>query len=1024
MTQATFEREGVEDLVLLPKVDELGIVANLEKRFMMDRIYTNIGPVLVSVNPFRWIKGICDDENVPEYRGRFRHEVPPNAFVIAEAAYRAIKGAQESQCIIITGESGAGKTEAAKIIMRYIAAVSSSAAEISYVKDVILDSNPLLEAFGNAKTLRNNNSSRFGKYFEIQFNAAGDPCGGKINHYLLEKSRVTGQLAGERSFHIFYQLLAGATPQEKEQWYLWNPQDYQYFAGTGCYTVDRMDDVAEYNDMRKAMNTLSFDMDTQNAIMQLVSAVMHLGNVQFNENDQEQSSLVDPNSITYPAYLMQVDAGLLTQALTYRTMITRTSKYDVPNSKLQAGLARDALAKAVYSRTFDYLIEQTNRALTKYAARFTSVIGVLDIYGFEIFDKNGFEQFCINFVNEKLQQYFIQLTLKSEQEEYDSEGIQWTPIKFFNNKVVCDLIEGKRPPGIFSILDDVCVQMASVTTGLDLKFLDKCSQFVTDNLYFYRRGSAFSIKHYAGEVTYESEGFCDKNKDTLNVDIINCMKSSTLPFLVAAFPEETGEQNKRPTTAGYKIKTSCGELMTELSRCTPHYIRCIKPNETKQAKDWDAARVRHQVQYLGLLENVRVRRAGFAYRAEFPRFLARYKKLSDQTWGTWGEYSGDAKEGCRLILSTTPLDQKQWQLGKTKVFIRHPESLFYLEESLERHDYECANEIQKIWRKYKAKQHALEQRRQAANLFKGHKERRRASMNIDFAVDYMNYEKNFQLQGALGGGREERTIFADQIITFNSRLQPQRRDLIVTVEAVYLAMRCSKNGQEYNKMLGRYPLTDISTIHLSTLQDGFMCIKCGGNEIFFVNDHKTEICAVINENYEAKTGRKVNLTFNDSLQLTLPSGDKRTINWRKDESAQQPKLTKVGKTLTIGIATGEDKNTDTAPSGVSRPTGNTGGYNTGGMSRPVQTQPVQTQPVHTQPVVTPTPPVVVAPPKPATPSLPQAKALYPYDGQTADELSFAEGAIITIHKKDPGGWWEGEINGKRGWIPANYVQEI
>jgi myosin-1 len=432
---------------------------------------------------------------------------------------------------------------------------------------------------------------------------------------------------------------------------------------------------------------------------------------------------------------------------------------------------------------------------------------------------------------------------------------------------------------------------------------------------------------------------------------------------------------------------------------------------------------------LGLLENVRVRRAGFAYRSEFHRFLARYKKLSDQTWGTWGEYTGDAKEGSRLILSSTPLDNKQWQLGKTKVFVRHPESLFFLEESLERHDYEAANTIQKIWRKYKAKQHALEQRRQAANLFKGFKERRRDSMNLNFTTDYMNYEKNFSLQGALGGGREERTIFAGQVITFNKRLKPERRDLVITVDAVYVAMRCAKNGSEYNKLITRFPLTDIQSIHLSTLQDNFLLFRTNSLDFFFENEHKTEICAVINENYQAKMNRKITLTFADSLEIRLSTGDKRTINWRKDESAATPKLQKSGKVLTIAIASGMDKNTDTAPSGVSKPSGmSTGGGNTGGgmpkQTQPVQTQPVQTQPVQTQPTVTPTPQPKPPPPQPSTPQLPKAKALYPYDGQTADELSFQEGAVIIIHKKDPGGWWEGEINGKRGWIPANYVQEL
>jgi len=499
--------------------------------------------------------------------------------------------------------------------------------------------------------------------------------------------------------------------------------------------------------------------------------------------------------------------------------------------------------------------------------------------------------------------------------------------------------------------------------------------------------------------------------------------------------------------------------MAALSRCRPHYVRTIKPTETKQPQDWDAARVRHQVQYLGLLENVRVRRAGFCFRAPYQRFLNRYKKLSDKTWGTWGEWTGNDQDGCRMILAGTPLDDKQFQFGKTKLFIRHPESLFYLEESLERHDYECANIIQKAYRKYVAKKQALEQRRQAANLFRGKKERRRDSQNMKFECDYMHFDKNYQLQEALGQGREERLIFADQVVKFNRRLRPERRDLVITAEALYLCMRCKKNNQEYYKLTRRHDLRDVQSIILSTLQDNFFVLKFASDDLLLENARKTEIAAVMNEYYETKTGRKIQIDFMDSITVKLKTSDNRTITFRKDEGAPQPKLKKTAKTLTVGIATGLDKNTDTAPQAVSRPTGtgggrgratggggrgNVGGGNTqpsgGGNTQPVQQTPIQVQPVQ---MINPggrgraqpgagagpgrgtggtggNPP----PPKPQEPQTPKAKAMYPYAGQTQDELSFKEGDVITIHKKDPGGWWEGELNGKRGWIPANYVQEI
>jgi len=716
--QSQLRLDGVDDLVLLPKVTEEGIVGNLNTRYMRDKIYTNIGPVLISVNPFRLIKGLCDEENVIEYKGRFRHEVQPNIFALAEEAYRNMKNDQENQCVIITGESGAGKTEAAKLIMKYISAVSGNSSEIAYVKDIILQSNPLLESFGNAKTLRNNNSSRFGKYFEIQFNRIGDPSGGKITHYLLEKTRVVGRLRGERAFHIFYFLLAGASQQERTDFALWQPQNYQGLAMSECFTVDNMNDAEEWADVRSAMRTLQFNDQDTYYIFRLVSAVLHFSNLVFGEDGQERATFPHgEDALAYAAQLFDVNPSLLKQAVTFRTVQTRGSTYNVPNNRVQATAARDSMCMTVYSRIFDFIIEKTNIALNKMGAAFTVVIGVLDIYGFEIFEKNGFEQFCINYVNEKLQQYFIELTLKAEQEEYNREGIQWTPIKYFNNKIVCELIEGKKPPGIFSLLDDVCATMHSMgnegpTGSVDSKFLDKATQFCSENLHFYRKGTGFTVKHYAGDVTYECEGFTEKNKDSLNVDIVLAIQTSQNPFLVQRFPEDvSGAQNKRPTTAGFKIRTSAGELMEALSKCSPHYIRTIKPNETKKPQDWDERRVAHQVKYLGLLENVRVRRAGFAYRAPYDRFLARYKKLSAKTWGLWGEWTGDAREGCRVILSETPLGDNQWQLGHTKIFIRHPESLFYLEESLERKEYDAALVIQKAWRNWVGKKHALEQRR-------------------------------------------------------------------------------------------------------------------------------------------------------------------------------------------------------------------------------------------------------------------------------------------------------------------------
>jgi myosin-1 len=1108
-TKGLMEQQGVDDLVLLPQVTEDGICGNLLKRFRSDLIYTNIGPVLISVNPFRWIKGICDDENVDQFRGRFRHEVQPNIFALAEEAYRSVKNEQENQCVIITGESGAGKTEAAKLIMKYISAVSGNSPEIAYVKDVILQSNPLLEAFGNAKTLRNNNSSRFGKYFEIQFNRYGDPSGGKINHYLLEKSRIVYQKEGERAFHIFYQLLSGAHQQMIESLQLYQPEYFGYIANSRCFTIQGVDDAEDFKETVQAMYTIGIDEATQQNIFSLVASVLHLGNIQFAENGQGNSDIADDNALNVAAAILQVDPFTLRNALTFRVINTggaggRTSTYNVPQNKVQAEGARDALAKTIYSRIFDYLIEKTNQALSKFNLEFACVIGVLDIYGFEIFDFNSFEQFCINYVNEKLQQYFIELTLKAEQEEYKQEGIKWEPIKYFNNLVVCELIEGKAPPGMFSLLDDICYTMHAESSGnLDMKFLDKCIGTYTQNLHFRRADTSFTIKHYAGDVTYEIEGFCEKNKDTVYNDLIEAMQCSDNPFLVSLFPEDTKvKQSKRPTTAGFKIKTSCQSLIKTLSACTPHYVRCIKPNDTKQPQDWDDQRVSHQVKYLGLLENVRVRRAGFAYRAPFARFLNRYKKLSPKTWGIWGEWSGDPREGCTVVLQESGLDTKEWQLGKTKMFIRHPESLFFLEECLERYDYEKALVIQRAWRRWKAKKHALEQKAAAANIFRGKKERRRESVARQFTADYLNYDNNYTVQAAMDRYREERVAFDDQVIKFNRRCMPERRDLVITSSAYYLIMRAVKQGLALSKLTRRTTLQNISSVSLSTQQDNIVVIHSDSEfDVVLENSNKTELVAVLNEYYEMATGRKLAINFSDSITYRPKAGDSRQIVFQKDESASIPRIRKSGKTMTVMIQSGLDRNTDTAPQGFvpgaqrSAPVGRAapgrakgpamggpkgpgmGGPKGPGMGAPkgpgmgaakgpgmgapkgpsmggpkgpgmggpkgpgmgaakgpgmgAPKGPGMGGPKGPGMAKAGGPGMAKGPKGPgpakmpaAQPPKPQARALYPYNAQNDDELTFGEGEILVIIQKDANGWWEAEAGGQRGWVPANYVQEL
>ncbi|XP_045575023.1 unconventional myosin-Ie isoform X1 [Salmo salar] len=717
---------GVDDMVLLSKINEDAITDNLKKRYMDDYIFTYIGSVLISVNPFKQLPYFTDRE-VELYQGAAQYENPPHIYALADNMYRNMMIDCENQCVIISGESGAGKTVAAKYIMGYISKVSGGGPKVQHVKDIILQSNPLLEAFGNAKTVRNNNSSRFGKYFEIQFSRGGEPDGGKISNFLLEKSRVVSQNQGERNFHIYYQLLGGATKEMRENLGVTTPDYYLYLNQSGTYTVEDVNDKKEFSDTMEAMSVVGLSVDDQDMVLQIVAGILHLGNIAFRE-EGNYAVVESEDFLAFPAYLLGISQEGLKNKLTSRIMDSKwggkTESIAVTLNTEQASFTRDALSKALYSRLFDFLVDSINKAIQKDHEEFN--IGVLDIYGFEIFQKNGFEQFCINFVNEKLQQIFIELTLKAEQEEYVQEGIKWTPIEYFNNKVVCDLIESKlNPPGIMSILDDVCATMHAKGEGADQTLIQKLQAGISSHEHFNSWNKGFIVHHYAGKVSYDVSGFCERNRDVLFNDIIELMQSSEFAFIKTLFPENLEAEKKgRPTTASSKIKKQANNLVQTLMKCTPHYIRCIKPNETKKPRDWEDTRAKHQVEYLGLRENIRVRRAGYAFRRAFAKFLQRYAILTRETWPRW---TGEERKGVLHLLRSVNMDQDQYQLGKTKIFIKAPESLFLLEEMRERKYNGYARAIQKAWRKHIAVRKYVKMREEASDILLNKKERRRNS---------------------------------------------------------------------------------------------------------------------------------------------------------------------------------------------------------------------------------------------------------------------------------------------------------
>ncbi|XP_048478321.1 unconventional myosin IC isoform X1 [Plutella xylostella] len=713
------ERVGVQDFVLLEDyTSETAFIDNLRKRFSENIIYTYIGNVLISVNPYKALP-IYSPEKTQLYFKKAFFEAPPHVFAIADNAYRSLVYEHREQCILISGESGSGKTEASKKVLEYIAARTNHLHNVETVKDKLLQSNPLLEAFGNAKTNKNDNSSRFGKYMDIQFNYEGAPEGGHILNYLLEKSRVVSQMPGERNFHIFYQLLAGGDEETLKSLRLQNrPETYKYTTDSNTH-VTRASDAEQFRLVQDAMKVVEIQEAEQRELMQLVASVLHAGNIRFLSNDKGRAEILTHDAhCENVAELLKVDTSKLRAALTWRTIEARGDVVSTPLDLEQAHFARDALAKAIYDRLFSWLVSRLNASLApKTRSAKDSVIGILDIYGFEVFPKNSFEQFCINFCNEKLQQLFIQLTLRQEQEEYLREGIAWEPIEYFNNIVICDLIEA-RHQGIISILDDECLRPGDAT---DASFLEKLSSQLDGHPHFksHRRvdpkrqkvmgRDEFCLAHYAGEVTYCVSTFLEKNNDLLFRDLQNLMATSSNTIVGKCFQVQT-QNKKRPETAITQFKNSLNDLIKILSSKEPSYIRCIKPNHFKMPMQFDDKLISHQVKYLGLMENLRVRRAGFAYRRTYEAFLERYKCLCADTWPN---YQGSARDGVQKLVDELKYEKEEYRMGNTKIFVRFPKTLFETEDAFQEKKNYVATIIQARWRGYRQRKQYLKMRHAA-----------------------------------------------------------------------------------------------------------------------------------------------------------------------------------------------------------------------------------------------------------------------------------------------------------------------
>ncbi|XKL60916.1 hypothetical protein PGB90_007973 [Kerria lacca] len=699
---------GIDDFVLLDEITLDKFLENLSRRFRAGLIYTYIGEVCVSVNPYRTLN-IYEQDFINKYKDRELFENPAHIFAIADHAHRCMKQRGQDSCVVISGESGSGKTEASKIIMKYIAAVTNLAGrqEIERVKNILIQSNTILESFGNAKTTRNDNSSRFGKYMDINFDFKGDPIGGHVNNYLLEKSRVIMQQPGERNFHSFYQALAACNEEDLKRLSLRNdPFGYNYTKYGGVASMP--DDRSQYRATVSACKILGFSTQEIETLWNVVGAILHLGNVTFT-TEEDEVKIIDTNSMNKTADLLQVNAEELKRTLCERVIAARGEIMQKSHTLIEAEFGKNALAKAIYDKLFTWIVSKVNSAidpqLTTNIRSKGTVIGVLDIYGFEIFDRNSFEQFCINYCNEKLQQLFIELVLKQEQEEYKQEGIEWQTVEFFNNQIICDLVE--RPhQGVLAIMDEACLNVGKITDEMLLDAMDK--KLNSHQHYSSRQlkpldkqmvhKTEFRIKHYAGDVVYNINGFLDKNRDTLFQDFKRLLYSSHAPVISNMWPEgalDITMTTKRPLTAGTLFKNSMIALVKTLSSKVPYYVRCIKPNEEKSPASLDEERVSHQIRYLGLLENVRVRRAGFAHRQTYDRFLKRYKMISKFTWPNFT--AGTVKDGTQVLIEEKGF-KNDVKYGKTKIFIRSPTTLFALEKMREDLIPGIVLLLQKQWR--------------------------------------------------------------------------------------------------------------------------------------------------------------------------------------------------------------------------------------------------------------------------------------------------------------------------------------
>lgn len=678
---------GVHGMDDMTKMDDLhvgSILYNIRKRYRQDQIYTYIGSILVAVNPYMQY-GIYGPDAVRRYSAVSTTSQPPHIYAIGNAAYQSLLRTEHKQAIIISGESGAGKTESTRLLVEFLAADNQG--DGSLVTKQVVEATPLLESFGNAKTVKNDNSSRFGKYLEIYYDSFGKITGGRISEYLLERSRIVGQAPGERNYHIFYEMLSGLTDQQKQKFNLTTADDFAYLNLGNASVIPQREEDAHFHQVLKAMDILGLSGSEKEAIFKVLSLILHLGNVNFGKTEasgQEAAVIIGQLQFMTVSQLIGLEMQQLVVPLTYKETTAGGSTIRSPRSRDQAIDTRDALAKELYSHLFAWLIGKVNSTVFKGKQHLS--IGVLDIFGFEDFERNSFEQLCINFANETLQFFFNQFVFRMEQDEYASEDIQWTGVQFFDNQPRLDLL-AKPPYGLIHILADA----TGFPKADDYSFLEKCHHHHEQNKFYGKPKTPkpeFAVLHYAGTVWYKVAGFLEKNRDGLRPDLEDLIARSGNQFIQELFPELQSAEltiqglklpsqprnslrmpmgpKKRPTVCG-KFNESLIKLVVAMKSCNPLFVRCIKPNNTKVPGLFDTALVVEQLRYGGIVETVNIRKAGYPIRYTYADFIKRYQYLSSKL----DLSSANPRENVARIFNIIDrIQADSYQFGKTKIFMK------------------------------------------------------------------------------------------------------------------------------------------------------------------------------------------------------------------------------------------------------------------------------------------------------------------------------------------------------------------